>query len=230
MTIENPSYFSIIPANVRYDRNLSASQKLLYGEISALTNKNGYCWASNSYFADLYGVTTKSISRWISSLEKRGYISTSCDVSKGNARRIYLGTKMSIPRDKNVHTPMDKNVQHNNTSINNKFNTPIPPQGASLKKGGKGSKPTPRSSGTNPRALGENPRVNATGKKLPRHTSSRPGDDIKPAYHKPAPKLSEPVRTDKFEEKMEDCFDKISKMLGLSRPKYAALSAIGAQN
>lgn len=68
------SYYAIIPASVRYDSRLCANSKLLYGEITALCNEKGYCWASNKYFADLYSVSKTSISKWISSLEKTGYI------------------------------------------------------------------------------------------------------------------------------------------------------------
>ena len=59
------SYYAIIPANVRYDKDLPANAKLLYGEITALCNEKGICWATNDYFAKLYDVSKTSISKWI---------------------------------------------------------------------------------------------------------------------------------------------------------------------
>ena len=71
---ESPNYYAIIPANVRYDKNLIPNAKLLYGEITALCNAKGYCWASTEYFANLYKVSRVSIQTWLKSLEENGYI------------------------------------------------------------------------------------------------------------------------------------------------------------
>ncbi len=60
---EQPSYYSVITANVRYDNRLTDSEKLLFAEITSLSNKRGYCTASNGYFATLYSVVKETISR-----------------------------------------------------------------------------------------------------------------------------------------------------------------------
>lgn len=70
----NKSFYAIIPADVRYDKRLKPLARLLYGEITALSNEVGYCWASNKYFATLYGVTERTIRSLIQDLKDCGYI------------------------------------------------------------------------------------------------------------------------------------------------------------
>ncbi len=71
---ENRGYYAVIPANVRYDKSLPSSAKLLYGEITALCNQSGFCWAENSYFAGLYDVSDRTIQTWINALVNNGYV------------------------------------------------------------------------------------------------------------------------------------------------------------
>ena len=71
---EKPNYYAIIPAEVRYNENLRPNEKLLFGEITALSNATGVCTASNSYFSSLYGVVPSAITKWIKDLEENDYI------------------------------------------------------------------------------------------------------------------------------------------------------------
>jgi hypothetical protein len=127
-----PGYYAIIPANVRYDGDLIPLARLLYGEITALCNQSGFCWAENKYFAELYGKHEKTISKWISQLEKNGYITVFVDVKKGNTRKITLVTKTLLPSNENATRVVTKtllpsnenatpNIRYNNT-INNTVN------------------------------------------------------------------------------------------------------------
>jgi DNA-binding MarR family transcriptional regulator len=90
-------YYAIIPANVRYDKELPSSAKLLYGELTALSNEKGFCWATNEYFAELYGVHNKSISRLISQLEKKGYVKSELifEGKQVKERHIYITSENS---------------------------------------------------------------------------------------------------------------------------------------
>ena len=101
-------YYAVLSADVRYAK-IANGAKLLYAEITALSNKKGYCWASNGYFAKLYGVDVRTIKRWLAHLSSCGFIFISGSTSK---RSIALGTKMSPTRD--------KNVPHNTKGILNK--------------------------------------------------------------------------------------------------------------
>jgi hypothetical protein len=85
-----PTYQVNIPAQVRFDRLLSAHAKLLYGEIKALCDKKGYCWATNRYLASLYGVKKETISYWLRQLKNRQLIRIQIIEELANQRRIIL--------------------------------------------------------------------------------------------------------------------------------------------
>lgn len=123
---EQKAYFAIIPANVRYDKDLPPNAKLLYGEITALCNEKGYCWAENRYFADLYGVSKTSVSKWIGALQEKGYIQTALMYREGSKEidKRYI-TIVNDPMEKNLNTPltkvngpMEEKLKENSTSNN----------------------------------------------------------------------------------------------------------------
>ena len=71
---DNVVYYSIIPATVLYNKELKANEKLLYAIITSLSNKGGYCFATNKYLAEKLDVNPKTISSWISDLKDRNFI------------------------------------------------------------------------------------------------------------------------------------------------------------
>ena len=72
--METPTFYTMLPAAVRYDKNLKPAEKLLFAEISALTNVTGYCYASNAYFQELFNASTRTVQGWLKHLQDCGYI------------------------------------------------------------------------------------------------------------------------------------------------------------
>jgi len=124
-----PTYYAIIPAAVRYDSSLKPAAKLMFGEITALSQVEGYCYAANAYFAELYNVSKETVSRWINSLKKAGYISVEMTYKPGtkevDKRIIKVVTEISIPSPQNNQTPHDKKIKDNITSNNNTRNNKL---------------------------------------------------------------------------------------------------------
>ena len=128
---EKPSFYAILPAYVRYEKRLKPAERLLFAEISALTNKFGYCTASNGYFAELYETKKETVSRWVSHLAELGFLRLEI-VYEGKqikGRKIWIDEKVMTPIDEKVMTPIDEKVKGNNTRLNNTRinNTPLPP-------------------------------------------------------------------------------------------------------
>ena len=122
--IEKPNYYAIIPANVRYDSDLTANAKLLYGEITSLCNEKGFCWATNEYFSNLYGVSDRTIRSLIKQLQDKKYIKV--DLIDNSKRMIYLDfttqEKNFLPPRKIISTREEENFLHNNKkNIKNEY-------------------------------------------------------------------------------------------------------------
>ena len=143
---EHRGYYAIIPAIVRYDNHLNGNAKLLYGELTALANERGYCWATNQYFANLYNVSKRTIISWLKQLEERNYIKIQIFYKPNSKmvdrRHIYIlpyptDTEFYTPSEENFitygknhqegdeenfTTPSEENFTENNTLINNTKN------------------------------------------------------------------------------------------------------------
>ncbi len=85
-------YYAIIPATVLFNEKIKANEKLLYAIITVLSNKEGYCFASNSYLGKLLNAKPHTISKWVSHLKELGFVCL--DIIKNDKgeiiqRRIY---------------------------------------------------------------------------------------------------------------------------------------------
>ena len=126
--MERKGYYAIIPADVRYS-NIPANAKLLYGEITALSNQEGFCWATNNYFAKLYGVTKGTVSLWIQELKKEGFVTV--EVQRNELKQV-VKRKISIVKkndrgimEKDEDNIKDKNITKENIllALNKRLNT-----------------------------------------------------------------------------------------------------------
>lgn len=99
------------------DRDIKNELSLLL-IISSLCAK-GYCYATNTYFSELFGVPEQTISRKLKILERKKYITIEykkkgCQVI---ARYIRL-TKLLTVDYQNCLSSINKNVKENNININ----------------------------------------------------------------------------------------------------------------
>jgi hypothetical protein len=132
------NWAAVIPARYVIAKDISSTQKLLLGLISSLSNRKGYCFASNDYLAELLDVSKIRVSQSISDLEKKGYIGRIIyrNDKKEIEQRVLtliLDKNLDIPIIKNDDTllsktliPISKNFKDNNkvnNNINNKINS-----------------------------------------------------------------------------------------------------------
>ena len=124
--MEKPNYYAILSAEVRYDNNLRPNTKLLYAEITALSNITGECFASNRYFSNLYNKSKGAISGWISELVKHGYIQIRYTYKEGTKEieHRYIKIIKGGVNEKDI-PPLKKTLKDNtkitNTKITNKY-------------------------------------------------------------------------------------------------------------
>ena len=89
-------YYAVIPVLVLQDKRLKSNAKLLYGQVSSLSNKYGYCYASDSTLGSFIGVAENSVSGLLKQLEKYHYITRDVEFTKnGKSRKIYIATPLN---------------------------------------------------------------------------------------------------------------------------------------
>jgi hypothetical protein len=79
-------YYIIITNSVYADKTIKDGAKLLYGLILSLSQKDGYCYASNSYLADTLNVQMRTVQVYLTDLKQKKLIHA--DYVSNNIRRI----------------------------------------------------------------------------------------------------------------------------------------------
>ena len=76
-----------IPESIFWDKSISPFSKCLYGYIELFTIKKGYCYASNEYISNCFGLSKRIITRLLKELKDKEYIRI--EYSKEHFRKIY---------------------------------------------------------------------------------------------------------------------------------------------
>ena len=106
-----------------FDDRIRAQLPLLL-LISSLSAKEGYCYASNQYFAEKFKTSSVNISRWITELKKYGYIETEDEkfgavVTNRKIRIVDLAINKNVNGDYHPEeTAINKNVNAVNKNVN----------------------------------------------------------------------------------------------------------------
>lgn len=119
-----------IPADVWLDRSLSTTEKVMLVEIGSLQDEERGCYASNSYFADFFGLSPSRVSEIINGLAEKGLVKIEL-IKEGKQiveRRIRPAVVFGNPKgySENTENPIRKTEEgysekaiENNTKSNN---------------------------------------------------------------------------------------------------------------
>lgn len=114
---------SFITISILGDNRLTFLERLLLIHIISLSKKNGYCWATNKYFSNIYDVTTVTISKSISKLATFNYIKIDFDNKNiNNTKRIIKLSDDLKNKLKSIKENLNTSYKENFKQYNNKLN------------------------------------------------------------------------------------------------------------
>ena len=102
-----------IPAKILLNKDLSDKEKIILSMILYLSEEKDSCFASNKYIANIVNVTPERVSKIISSLKDKGYISVKLkyktDSKEIEERQIYQRERDIILEDnENLHNEVEQ--------------------------------------------------------------------------------------------------------------------------
>lgn len=117
----------LIPISVLSDNRISSLEKLLLVHIISLCKKNGYCWATNKYFMNIYEYSKQTISKSINHLASLSYINLENHKENNNSYKRIIRISQVLNKSlnsikENYNTSIQPKFKYNNKSnINNKY-------------------------------------------------------------------------------------------------------------
>lgn len=103
----NNQFKLYIPSEISSDPNLNLSEMRVLATIKAL-DKDKSCFATNSYMAECLNISTRQVSRIISSLQKKGYILV--ENKNSFKRKIKMQMNQQVQQVQLEEIPSDKVV------------------------------------------------------------------------------------------------------------------------
>ena len=103
-----------IPAEILLNENLSDKEKIILAIILYLSEETKSCFASNKYIANIVNVTHERVSKIISSLKDKGYVSVK---SKYKTDSKEIEQRQIIPIVKNINRysqKLQEGIDNNN--------------------------------------------------------------------------------------------------------------------
>lgn len=92
------AFWSVIPATVLDDMSIPANAKILYGVLSSLMRREGYCWPSNAQLAEAMHCSEDVVKRWVSALAEAGHIRVRIEPNRKVGGKIrYISPVLAEP-------------------------------------------------------------------------------------------------------------------------------------
>ncbi len=103
------SFWSMpLPNYIKNSKSISSDEKLLFQRIMENRNQLGWCGLTNKIFAGCFSVSERTISAWVSNLERQGFINIT-NSRHNKERHIYCNIPKRAPAmpDYNVNMSID---------------------------------------------------------------------------------------------------------------------------
>ena len=96
-----------IPANIWLSVELIPSEKMLLGEIDALSKESGWCYASRKHFAEWLQCGLPNITYYINKLERLGFLEVGRKQGERSKMRVVTARFYEKPKTDGVVSPTD---------------------------------------------------------------------------------------------------------------------------